>query len=172
MQTQIAVKFLFIFVTSRNHNTIYGCFVHGPCLWENGLRHWKMFTSTAKIARKNWPCRTAGKIDGWPTILANAEPQIEIAACHPARFARAYFEFGLSANCCALWRRLEPTQVHIETILLAQAPHDQIDSLDVKGYDALLRKRLSRNGLADAASLEATKMYIGHNRRAGFCTSI
>jgi hypothetical protein len=42
-------------------------------------------------------------------------------------------------------------QVRIETILLAQAPHDQIDSLDVKGYDALLRKRLNRNGLADAA---------------------
>ena len=42
-------------------------------------------------------------------------------------------------------------QVHIETILLAQAPYDQIDALDIKGYDALLRKRLSRNGLADAA---------------------
>ena len=42
-------------------------------------------------------------------------------------------------------------QVHIETILLAQAPHDQIDTLDIKGYDAFLRKRLSRNGLADAA---------------------
>jgi hypothetical protein len=42
-------------------------------------------------------------------------------------------------------------QVHIETILLDQAPHDQIDSLDVKGNDALLRKRLSRNGLADVA---------------------
>jgi hypothetical protein len=42
-------------------------------------------------------------------------------------------------------------QVHIETVLLAQAPHDQIGTLDVKGSDALLRKRLSRNGLADAA---------------------
>ena len=42
-------------------------------------------------------------------------------------------------------------QAHIETILLAQAPNDQIDSLDVKAYDALLRKRLSRNGLGEAA---------------------
>jgi hypothetical protein len=42
-------------------------------------------------------------------------------------------------------------QVHIETILLAQAPYDKIDTLDIKGYDALLRKRLNRTGLADAA---------------------
>jgi hypothetical protein len=42
-------------------------------------------------------------------------------------------------------------QVRIETILLDQAPYDQIDTLDIKGYDALLRKRLSRNGLADVA---------------------
>jgi hypothetical protein len=53
-------------------------------------------------------------------------------------------------------------QVHIETILLDQAPHDRIDTLDIKGNDALLRKRLSRNGLGDAA-LEATKIYIGQN---------
>jgi hypothetical protein len=42
-------------------------------------------------------------------------------------------------------------QVYIETILLAQAPYDKIDVLDVKRYDALLRKRLNRNGLGDAA---------------------
>jgi hypothetical protein len=48
-------------------------------------------------------------------------------------------------------RKVGSDQVRIETILLAQAPYDQIDSLDIKGYDALLRKRLSRNGLADAA---------------------
>ena len=42
-------------------------------------------------------------------------------------------------------------QVHIETVLLAQAPYDQIGTLDIKDYDALLRKRLNRNGLADAA---------------------
>ena len=42
-------------------------------------------------------------------------------------------------------------QVRIETILLDQAPYDQIDTLDIKGYDALLRKQLSRNGLADVA---------------------
>jgi hypothetical protein len=41
-------------------------------------------------------------------------------------------------------------QVHIETVLLAQAPYDKIEVLDVKRYDALLRKRLNRNGLADA----------------------
>ena len=37
------------------------------------------------------------------------------------------------------------------TILLKGVPHDKIDSLDLKGYDAALRKRLSRNGLNDAA---------------------
>ena len=37
------------------------------------------------------------------------------------------------------------------TVLLKRAPYDQIYLLDVKGYDAMLRKRLSRSGLADAA---------------------
>jgi hypothetical protein len=41
-------------------------------------------------------------------------------------------------------------QVQIETVLLAQAPYNQIYTLDIKDYDALLRKRLNRNGLADA----------------------
>ena len=35
------------------------------------------------------------------------------------------------------------------TILLKGVPYDEIDSLDLKAYDAALRKRLSRNGLND-----------------------
>jgi hypothetical protein len=41
--------------------------------------------------------------------------------------------------------------VHIMTILLKGVPHDKINSLDLKAYDAALRKRLSRSGLNDAA---------------------
>jgi hypothetical protein len=40
--------------------------------------------------------------------------------------------------------------VYILTILLEEASYDEICRLDVKGYDAELRKRLSRNGLGDA----------------------
>jgi hypothetical protein len=40
--------------------------------------------------------------------------------------------------------------VYILTILLEAASYDEICRLDVKGYDAELRKRLSRNGLAEA----------------------
>jgi hypothetical protein len=40
--------------------------------------------------------------------------------------------------------------VYIMTILLEAASYDEICRLDVKGYDAELRKRLSRNGLAEA----------------------
>lgn len=42
-------------------------------------------------------------------------------------------------------------QVKIETVLLAQASYDKINTLDITGYDGLLRKRLIRTGLADAA---------------------
>ena len=41
--------------------------------------------------------------------------------------------------------------VYILTILLEEASYDEIHRLNVKGYDAELRKRLSRNGLGDAA---------------------
>ena len=44
-----------------------------------------------------------------------------------------------------------PAPVHIMTILLEEAPYDKINSLNLKGYDAALRKRLGRNGLNDAA---------------------
>ena len=40
--------------------------------------------------------------------------------------------------------------VYILTILLEEASYDEIHRLDVKGYDAELRKRLSRNGLDEA----------------------
>jgi hypothetical protein len=40
--------------------------------------------------------------------------------------------------------------VYTLTILLEAASYDEICRLDVKGYDAELRKRLSRNGLAEA----------------------
>lgn len=40
--------------------------------------------------------------------------------------------------------------VHILTILLEEASYDEIQRLDVKAYDAELRKRLSRNGLGEA----------------------
>ena len=40
--------------------------------------------------------------------------------------------------------------VHIMTVLLKESPYDNIDWLDIKAYDGQLRKRLSRNGLADA----------------------
>ena len=40
--------------------------------------------------------------------------------------------------------------VYILTILLEEASYDEIHRLDVKGYDAELRKRLSRNGLGEA----------------------
>jgi hypothetical protein len=41
--------------------------------------------------------------------------------------------------------------VYILTILLEEASYDEIHRLDVKAYDAELRKRLSRNDLGDAA---------------------
>jgi hypothetical protein len=41
--------------------------------------------------------------------------------------------------------------VYILTTLLAEAPYNAIDLLNVKTYDATLRKRLSRSGLDDAA---------------------
>src|ERR1019366_5151059 len=40
--------------------------------------------------------------------------------------------------------------VYILTILLEEASYDEIHRLNVKGYDAELRKRLRRNGLGDA----------------------
>jgi hypothetical protein len=40
--------------------------------------------------------------------------------------------------------------VYILTILLEEASYDEIHRLDVKAYDAELRKRLSRNGLGEA----------------------
>jgi hypothetical protein len=43
------------------------------------------------------------------------------------------------------------SSVHIVTALLKEARYDRIEHLDVKAYDAMLRKRLSRNGLDDAA---------------------
>ena len=45
---------------------------------------------------------------------------------------------------------LKGAPVHIMTILLELAPHDQIDRLNLKTHDAALRKRLSRNGLNGA----------------------
>ena len=127
------------------------------------LRHCMMHTSTAKIARKNWPCRTAGNINGWPTILANAEPQIEVAACHPARFAPAYFEFGLSASCCALWRRLEPLRY-------TSGQYYSTRRLMIGSIHSTSRVMTHCFGNNSAAMvwvmlqlLEATKIYIGQN---------
>lgn len=40
--------------------------------------------------------------------------------------------------------------VHIMTVLLKESPYDNINRLGIKAYDGQLRKRLSRNGLADA----------------------
>jgi hypothetical protein len=61
-------------------------------------------------------------------------------------------------------------QVHIMTILLEEASYDEIHRLDVKGYDAELRKRLSRNGLGDAVVIggyeivyrASSKKYVLH----------
>jgi hypothetical protein len=43
------------------------------------------------------------------------------------------------------------SSVHIVTALLKEARYDRIELLDVKHYDAMLRKRLCRNDLGDAA---------------------
>jgi len=60
--------------------------------------------------------------------------------------------------------------VHILTTLLKEVPRDRIDDLDLKGYNALLRKRLQRSGLADAVVIVAyeniyrakTRSYVLH----------
>jgi hypothetical protein len=60
--------------------------------------------------------------------------------------------------------------VYIMTILLEEASYDEIHRLDVKGYDAELRKRLSRNGLGDAIVIggyeniyrASSKIYVLH----------
>jgi hypothetical protein len=63
-----------------------------------------------------------------------------------------------------------PASVRILTVLLEEAPRDRIDELDLKGYDALLRKRLQRSGLTDAVVIGGyeniyrakTRSYILH----------
>jgi hypothetical protein len=49
-------------------------------------------------------------------------------------------------------------RIHIVTILLHQVRYDQVGLLNVKACGAMLRKRLIRNGLADAAVIGGTEI--------------
>jgi hypothetical protein len=48
--------------------------------------------------------------------------------------------------------------VHVVTVLHDPVPFDQIDLLDVKAYNAVLRKRLSRSGLDVAVVIGGTEV--------------
>jgi hypothetical protein len=88
-----------------------------------------------RLADDLYECRTSDRNCGLP----------------PCPICARLFRIWFVGELLRIIEKVGSAQVHIETILLDQAPHDQVDTLDIKCYDALLRKRLSRTGLADAA---------------------
>ncbi len=53
---------------------------------------------------------------------------------------------------------ISPTPVHVVTVLHDPVPSDQIELLNVKAFNAVLRKRLSRSGLDDAVVIGGTEV--------------
>jgi hypothetical protein len=161
-QKRIAESLHFIIAANRSLHMIFGCFV--PPLLPLGERfetlqdarrysldsEYKLDLSTPQqdqLSNHLYECRTLAQRCDQPYCSLCARP----------------FRIWFIGELLRIIENIGSGPVYILTILLEEASYDEICRLDVKGYDAELRKRLSRNGLGAPVSSQRKNVRMYEN---------
>ena len=128
----------------------FGCSVPLHFLWVNGLRPWKNVRQYSLDSEHRLDL-SARQPDNLADRLNECRKSHQRCGQSFCPICARLFRIWFIAELLRIIDSSRTAPVYILTTLLAEAPYNAIDLLNVKAFDATLRKRLSRSGLDDAA---------------------